>query len=285
MRHPNEHVLVVDIGNSLTKIGYFKDGNLEGSESFPTERAENALLQDELRETLGQLASVQSALGGIVVSSVVPSATQLFRQVLTAAFPQSAVLWFDWEHQERFSYGAVDFSRYDGGHLGVDRMANVLAAHALYPNQKVIVCDFGTTSTFDLVDADGLFLGGAICPGARTFQSLVDPAHAAQLFEVDVFQPPRRTPGRSTEDSLANGLYYGYKGAVLEIVGNLLQSAQWPLSQTTLVFTGGDAYDVRQMLTTEIPQVHIDAGLTLKGLFTLWTFNRDQLSAVVENTR
>lgn len=267
--NPAEKILAIDVGNSDTKIGCFINGQLEAQEHFSTEKDDAAIASDD---ALGLLPSAGAAqhLDGVIISSVVPAANPLLEKLLQG----NRVFWVKRETLQQLALGGIDLSRYAPNELGTDRIANIVAAYTDFPEKNVLVCDFGTTTTFDLVDASGAYLGGAICPGPRKFQSLVDTHHAAQLFEVDLFQKPRSTPGKSTQDSLANGLYYGYKGAVLEIIGNLLQEAQWPLSQTTFLFTGGYARQIRDMLMTEIPTVHIDSGATLKGLYRLWTLNQ-----------
>ncbi len=262
-------VLAIDIGNSSTKVGCFVDGNLEGTEVFPTDRDNSSPLGEELTDSLIALEGLE----GIVVSSVVPSAQQALSALLANTGLADRLFWVQRETIRQVNLGTVDISRYGAGELGTDRIADIVSAVTHYPDQNVLVCDFGTTSTFDLVDSKGVYLGGAISPGPRKFQSLMDSAHAAQLFEVDVFRKPGETPGLSTRTSLENGLYYGYKGIILEVVGNLLQDAHWPFSLTTVVMTGGFAHPIRDMLTLEFPAVHIDSGLTLKGLYALWTLN------------
>lgn len=266
-----EKVVAIDVGNSLTKIGCFLEGQLEVSETFSTEKDDLKLFQRELEENL---RDTELRLDGVVVSSVVPVVTPLLKEVLSAFSVGVPPLYLERESFATLNLAGVDFSHYNSRELGTDRVANIVAGYQCFPQQKVMVCDFGTTTTFDMVSEEGQFLGGAICPGPRKFQSLVDPQHAAQLYEVDVFEKPKVTPGNSTLSCLQNGLYYGYKGVILEVVGNLLQDAQWPLSHVTFLFTGGDAQRVRGLVTHEIVNVHVDAGVTLKGLYGIWAQNR-----------
>jgi type III pantothenate kinase len=99
--------------------------------------------------------------------------------------------------------------------VGADRLANAVAAHALYGG-PVIVVDFGTATTFDAVGADGTYLGGAIAPGIETsMDALV--AKAAQLRRVQYIRP-RAAVGTSTVESLQSGALYGFAGQVDAIV-------------------------------------------------------------------
>lgn len=266
-----EKALVLDIGNSYTKMGLFIRDELAEVDAFPTEKTDlkrlEELLESSLDERLGEL------IAGVAVSSVVPAVDPYLRDLLLRIFGKAKLLWLERDRFETLSFDGLDFSAYQANALGTDRLANAVGGRCLFPSSKILVCDFGTTATFDLVESDGRFLGGAICPGPKKFQTLVNPDHAAQLFEVDVFQAPEITPGTSTQSSLENGLYYGYKGAILEIVGNLLQSAGWPLSQVHIVFTGGYAQPVRAMVQQEMPRLHVEPNLTLMGLNRLWRLN------------
>lgn len=264
-----ESVIAIDIGNSATKIGFFINGHLEETETLPSEKDHLDVLEAQLRQELQALETIPE-LSAVVLSSVVPALTPIYETVLRHWLPEEKLLRFTREHLQDVQLGDIDLSAYAPNQLGTDRIANIMAGRAQYPDQLLMICDVGTTTTFDMVDEQGHYVGGAICPGPRLFQTLVKPQHAAQLNEVDVFQTPSETPGLSTQSSLENGLYYGYKGAILEILGNLLQQAGWPLSQTTLIFTGGDARPVREMLSFEIPTVHIDPKLTLYGLYQVW---------------
>jgi type III pantothenate kinase len=262
-------IAVIDIGNTRTKIGCFWQGRLIDTEIIPTDDATDILTPD----LLGQVS--HSLLEGVAISSVVPAIRPGLTHCLEQVFQPDQIVWLEQSSgSPSVSLGGVDLSAYvSADTLGADRIANLLGAYQAFPQQNVLVCDFGTTTTMDLLDQEGCFLGGAICPGTRLFQSLVGPNHAAQLPQVDLFTPPSETPGLSTSSSIANGLYYGYKGIVLEIVGNLLKCAQWPFSQTHLVFTGGDAASVREMMQLEMPKVFIDPHLTLNGLYAFWSFN------------
>ena len=263
-------VLAMDIGNSYTKIACFVDGVLEATEGFPTDQNDLMLYREELQEAFSGL---DLTLSGLVVSDVVPAIRPQLEALLHSVCPTERLLWLDRTRMDPLDLSGVTLTHYAPNQLGTDRIANLVAAHRAYPGQRCLVCDIGTTTTLDLLDESGNFLGGAICPGPKKFQALVDSNHAAQLYQVDVFESPKITPGPSTSDSLANGLYYGYKGAMLEIIGNLMQSVGWPLSITTFIFTGGFAAPVRAMLQREIPQAHIDPSLTLNGLYILWQCN------------
>ncbi len=262
-------VLAIDIGNSFTKMGCFIGEILSEIEVFPTEKEDFEALTQEIQGN----ASENYTMDGIVVSSVVPAVKLVMEKTLQTVFTQCPIVWLERETLQSLTYGSMDFSQYAPQQLGTDRVANIVGGYTHYLNQKLMVCDFGTTATFDMVEPNGLYLGGAIAPGPKKFQSLLASNHAAQLFEVDVFTKPHETPGLSTQACLENGLHYGYKGLILEIVGNLLLQAGWPLSQVTFVFTGGYAQPVSEMVSFEISKINVASDLTLQGLYEIWKYN------------
>jgi type III pantothenate kinase len=117
--------------------------------------------------------------------------------------------------------------------VGADRVANALAALEKYKT-PVVVVDFGTATTFDTIDREGVYVGGAILPGVGiSSQALVH--HTAKLPQIDLV-PPQRAVGKNTVESLQSGIMLGYAGAIdalarridLELGGG-----------TTVVSTGG----------------------------------------------
>jgi type III pantothenate kinase len=119
--------------------------------------------------------------------------------------------------------------------LGADRLANAVAAAALYPARPVLAIDLGTCITYDLVDAHGTYLGGLISPGhhmrAQAMHMLT-----ARLPEVD---PPTHPPliGRSTLECLAAGTHHGTRAELKALIAECRQ--QYP--GLAVVLTGGDA--------------------------------------------
>jgi type III pantothenate kinase len=128
-----------------------------------------------------------------------------------------------------------------------------------------IVVDFGTATSFDAVDRDGAFVGGAIAPGVRvSADALAD--HAARLPRVEIARPDH-VVARSTVTALQSGIVYGFAGQVDTLVRRL--SAELGPGVTT-VATGGMAASVLD--TCETIDVH-DPWLTLKGLRLIWERN------------
>jgi type III pantothenate kinase len=145
--------------------------------------------------------------------------------------------------------------------LGADRIANAVAGFTKFGG-PVIVVDFGTATKFEVVSADGTFMGGVICPGIET--SMAELAkRAARLFEIKI-EPPSRVIGKNTTEALKSGAFYGTVGQVDYILDRIIAEAGF--SKVAVVATGG--------LVTGIEQYSrhiklIEPNLTLCGLYQI----------------
>jgi type III pantothenate kinase len=254
-------LLALDVGNSTTVIGLF-DG---------TELVEHWRLSSVARRTPDELALMVSGLfgvagrrfardvDGVVLGSVVPPLTEALREmsVRTLEVPPVVV-----EPGVRTGIALRHDHPVD---LGADRIANAVAAHALYGGPAIVV-DFGTATSFEAVTADGAFVGGAIAPGVSTSaDALVE--RAARLPEVETVAPPSPI-GRSTVTALQSGIVYGFAGQVDGLVARI--AAELGAGVTTIA-TGGLAGAV---LAACERIDHHDPWLTLKGLRLVWERNQ-----------
>jgi type III pantothenate kinase len=145
--------------------------------------------------------------------------------------------------------------------VGADRIANALAARALYGVPAIIV-DLGTATTFDCVSRDGAYLGGAIAPGVGTSAEELF-RRAARVPRVELRQP-QRALGRTTEESLRAGVLWGAAGLVDALVRRLAREMK---GTPRVIATGGWA----KVVAPECETVEaVDEGLTLKGMKIFW---------------
>lgn len=162
-----------------------------------------------------------------VIGTVVPAALYNLRRLCRDWFgcePLVARAPLDWGFDIR-----VD----SPGEVGADRLLNVLAVHHHYKGPAVVI-DFGTATTFDVVDKDGAYLGGVIAPGINLS---IDALHraAARLPRIGIGRP-QAVIGRSTVPAMQSGIYWGYVGLIEGIVSRIRAEYGKPLK---VVATGG----------------------------------------------
>jgi type III pantothenate kinase len=253
-------LLAIDVGNSTTVIGGFEGDELRHHwrvATVPTRSAdEHALLLD------GLLGFVDRELGrdvrGVVVGSVVPILTDTLRDVVRRYTRHTAVV------VEPGTRTGIPLRHDHPQDLGADRIANAVAAQTLYGGPAIVV-DFGTAISFDVVDASGTFVGGAIAPGISTSaEALVE--RAARLPMVALVAPPTAI-GRSTVGALQSGLVLGCAGMVDGLVERLSRELD---AGVTTIATGGSATSVLDACERID---HHDPWLTLKGLRLIWERN------------
>jgi len=149
--------------------------------------------------------------------------------------------------------------------VGADRVANVAAVGVRYGGPACVV-DFGTATTFDLVNADGEFIGGAIAPGIGiAADALVQ--HTAQLPRV-ALEPPPSPIGRNTVQAMQSGLIWGYVGLIEGLVARFRQMLG---PEMTVIATGGLAATMARL--TDVID-HVDPWLTLEGIRVIYERNR-----------
>lgn len=143
--------------------------------------------------------------------------------------------------------------------IGADLIAGCVAATHYYPNQDLIIIDFGTATTIAALTSTKEFLGVAFLPGMRTSMNALQ-QNAAKLFPVEILKPEKAT-GRFTAESIQSGLFYGHIGAVKEIVSHI-QHECFPSSHPLLIGTGG----FTQLFANENIFKHTAPDLVLDGL-------------------
>ena len=120
--------------------------------------------------------------------------------------------------------------------VGADRIANAIAATELFPEQNVVLVDFGTAITLDAVSGQREYLGGAICAGlGLAMEALGSKTAKLPFVEITV---PKRALGRSTTEAIQSGLFFGYLGMIRNLVERIREEA-FGEAATMVVATGG----------------------------------------------
>ena len=253
-------LLAVDAGNTDTVLGLFQDERLRADWRIAT-RTE--ITADELGVLLHALLSRAAidpgAVDGMIVASVVPDLNEVLATTGQRYF-DCAPLFVG----PGLKTGMPIL--YENPHeVGADRIVNAIAAQARY-GCPVIVLDFGTATTFDVVGPEGEYMGGVIAPGLGASAEALF-RKAARLHHVSI-RRPSRVIGRHTEQSLQSGLFHGYAALVDGLVHRIRAELG---SDAPVVATGGLA----PVFEPELDFLEaVDLGLTLTGLRIVWEKNR-----------
>jgi type III pantothenate kinase len=252
-------LLVVDVGNTQTHFGAFDGGDLLEHWRFATVRRSTA---DELGAALRNLVELRgygfADLHASIVSSTVP-----------ALEPEWTAMAERYLGHEMLVVGPGIKTgmaiRYDNPReIGADRLVNAVAIRERLGMPSVCV-DFGTATTFDIVSAQGEYVGGALMTGIEiSLEALSE--RGARLPKVDL-APPRNVIGKNTIDAIRSGVVYGYAGAIDAILRRLYDELG---ARAPVIATGGLARLVVPF-TEEIEEV--DDLLTLTGLRLLHELN------------
>ncbi len=254
-------LLVVDVGNTQTHFGAVRGEEIVEHWRFATVPSSTS---DELAAALRSLL----ALRGLHFSDVTAS-------VLSSTVPELAPQWVSaarrYLGQEMLVVGpgvrtGMPIRLDNPRELGADRLVNAVAAWARF-HSACIVVDFGTAITYDVVSADGEYLGGIISPGIEiSLEALA--LRAAKLPQVELGEP-RSLIGKTTVDAVRSGIVYGFAGQVDGIVGRLRDELG---ADAPVIATGGLAHHLVPSFTESIDAV--DDLLTLEGLRLIWELNR-----------
>ncbi len=255
-----DQVLLVDVGNSNSVFGVWRAGKIDHVFRLATDRGRTA---DEVAALLLPLfARAGIDLGqtrGVMVSSVVPPLNPMLQTLAQEIFGCRAMF-----VEPGIRTGIT--LRYDNpAEVGSDRIVNAVAARELY-GAPVVVVDFGTATTFDVVNAAGEYAGGIIAPGiAISAEALF--AQAAKLYRVDLRRPDQLI-ARSTVGAMQAGIHYGFLGLVDGILARL--AAEQP-GLDNVVATGSLA----DLVVAGSPRIRKqDINLTLHGLRLIWERNQ-----------
>ena len=253
-------LLAIDIGNTNTVLGVFDGEHLERSWRTKTDARSTA---DELALTFnGMLQGYK--ITGTSACSPGPAAVRGLRLMLATYYPDVPMVLV-----EPGVRTGVSLQYENPKEVGSDRIVNTLAAHHLVDG-PVIVVDFGTTTNFDVVNARGDFLGGALAPGIEISLDALA-ARAAQLRKVELVAPTRGPIGKSTVEALQSGVVYGFAGQVDGLVRRL-SAALHPddPDAVEVIATGGLATLVIEHCETV---TRFEPDLTLLGLRLIYERN------------
>ena len=253
-------LLAADIGNTDTTFGLFVDGELSGSWRAATQPTASA---DEVAAMAGGMLALDGhrlgELDAVALASVVPPLTETYERfierrtglipVIVDAVSLEGVL-------------AIDIDR--PTEAGADRLANALAARNEVGGPAIVI-DLGTSTNFDLVSAEGAYIGGAIAPGlGLSLEALV--GRASKLPRIELRRPSAAI-GTNTIHAMQSGTVLGYIGLVSGLLtalrGELIERSPAG-SRVTVIATGGYTHEP---WLADVPGIDaVEPDLTLRGI-------------------
>jgi type III pantothenate kinase len=244
-------ILLFDIGNTHTHVGLADDRRVLKQMDIPTLTWFGGGATALVKKFTGT-----AKIDGAVLCSVVPRATPLVRKTVRAVWKLDTL-----ELNAKTIRGVgIDYPKPNS--IGPDRLANAVAAKFHF-GAPVVVVDFGTAVTFDVVNSAGDYVGGIIAPGLA---AMTDYLHekTALLPKIKI-REIKSAIGKSTEQAMLVGAVHGYRGLVRELIGELKRELR--VKKLPVVATGGYA----KLIAAKLPEISaVDPDLTLEGLRLVW---------------
>ncbi|HEY5231941.1 MAG TPA: type III pantothenate kinase [Verrucomicrobiae bacterium] len=248
-------ILLFDIGNTHTHVGLADGRRVLKQTNVPTREWFGGDAK-----TLAKKFAGKTKIIGAILCSVVPRATPLVQKTVRTIWKLETL-----ELNPKTIRGVgVDYPKPNS--IGADRLANAVAAK-FYFGAPVVVVDFGTAVTFDVVNGKGNYIGGIIAPGLA---AMTDYLHekTALLPKIKI-RETKNVVGKSTEEAMLIGAVHGYRGLVRELIGELRRELR--AENLPVVATGGYA----KLIAAKLPEISaVRQDLTLEGLRLIFKSSR-----------
>lgn len=253
-------ILAADAGNTNIKLGVFENEHLKMVTRMPTKtRKSPQAYRHDVLAMLRENGINPGDIEAVAVSTVVPEATESFVEGARQLFLAEPLL------VGSKTKTGITIKTDHPAELGADRLVNAVAALQAYGG-PVLVIDFGTATTYDVMTKRGEFLGGIIAPGMEICaEALFE--NTARLPRIAI-ERPQRVMGTNTISSMRSGIYYGYLGQAEYMIRRLKEELEL---NCKVIATGG----LSGMFHGATDLIDIfDPDLTLKGLNYIARMNR-----------
>jgi type III pantothenate kinase len=252
-------LLAVDAGNTNLVFALVKDGEIRARWRIATDARRTA---DQYAVWLHQLLELEgyhgSDVSAVIIGTVVPRALHNLEVLATKYFHVEPLI-----AGEGAAAWPLQLDVDEPQSVGADRALNVMAAHVKHPGDLIVV-DFGTATTFDVVDSSGAYKGGIIAPGINlSLDALV--SAAAKLPRIAIEAPVETTViGRTTRSQMIIGIYWGY----VAMIEGLVERLKGEIGKTVTVVTTGGLATLFDKHTNVFDAIEPD--LTIQGLSLLY---------------
>lgn len=254
MKKDKDVLLAIDIGNTNTVFALFKNNILENSWRCKTDASRSA---DEYAVFLRQVFDFSKTqwkdINATIISSVVPDADFHIAN-FCKHYIQCKPIFVDSQN------AGITIDLDQPGEVGADRIVNAIAVIEHYQTPAIVI-DFGTATTFDVIDSKMVYLGGVIAPGVRLSMEALH-QRAAKLPKVSITKPLHAI-GKNTTDAMQSGMYWGYVGLIECILEKISQELG---AKPFVIATGGLA----ELYAQSTPTINcVDDNLIMKGLLKI----------------
>ncbi len=252
-------LLAIDAGNTNCVFALIDEGVIRHRWRIASDARRTG---DEYAVWLHQLLELEGLergiVDGVIIATVVPRALHNLTVLATKYFGLTPLI----AGQGEAGWG-IPIHLTNPAEVGADRVINAIAGHHMVAGDLIVV-DFGTATTFDVVDAEGGYRGGIICPGINlSLDALV--AATARLPRIAIEAPPvgQSVIGQSTAEAMQSGIFWGYVGIIEGLVARIRTEVGRPM---TVIATGGLAvlFDKHTAVFDRI-----EPDLTIQGLALL----------------
>lgn len=255
-------LLVFDVGNTNIVMGIYREDKLLHSWRLSTERNQTAdEYEIKIRALLDSARIAVSDISDVIISSVVPPLMPALERMAGRCFGTEPLI------VEPGIKTGLSILYDNPREVGADRIVNAVAGYELYGGPLIII-DFGTATTFCVIDGEGRWIGGAISPGISvSAEGLFQ--RASRLPRVELVKP-KQVVGRNTVAGIQSGIIFGFAGLVDGIVNRIIKETGF---NPKVIATGGLA----EVIAGESETIEaVEADLTLEGLRIIYNRNKRQ---------
>ncbi|PLX71205.1 MAG: pantothenate kinase [Denitrovibrio sp.] len=254
-------IFAVDIGNSNIVIGIFEDGKIRSNFRVQSNTLRTT---DEYASTIMRLMETEKIkiedITGVIIASVVPRLIYTFTKLSRKYLDVEPLV---------IAPGVktgISIKMENPKEVGADRIVNAVAAKHITGFPAVVV-DFGTATTFDVINKDGDYIGGVICPGIKLSSQILH-SNTAKLPEVEI-EKVDTVIGKNTIHSIQSGIYYGYLAMLDGILERIIKE-EFEGQMVNVISTGG----LGSVFTGESEYIQsYEPNLTLEGLRLIYEKN------------